>query len=91
VQAAIASRFHDGNSELEVVQTIVSGDIVCLVAVEHNTVRFDDEPKERAWTLRVTMVFRRDGPGWTLLHRHADPLVERRELGATLGLLDGGT
>jgi len=90
VQAAIAARFHDGTSELEVIQTIVSGEIVCLVVVEHNTVRFDDDAEPRAWTLRVTMVFRREVAGWTLLHRHADPLVGLRDLATTLGLLGDG-
>ena len=27
------------------------------------------------WPLRVTLVYRRDGAGWRLAHRHADPLV----------------
>jgi len=33
------------------------------------------------------MLFRRDADGWTLLHRHADPLIERRDLAATRALL----
>jgi ketosteroid isomerase-like protein len=27
------------------------------------------------WTLRVTLVYRRDEGEWRLAHRHADPLV----------------
>ena len=30
---------------------------------------------EQDWSLRVTMVYRRDGSDWLLVHRHADPLV----------------
>jgi hypothetical protein len=28
------------------------------------------------WTLRVTLVFRRDDGDWRLVHRHADPLAK---------------
>ena len=86
-QAATAARFHDGTTELEVVQTVVSGDVVCLVMVERNMVRFDDDIELRRWVLRTTMLFRRDGEKWTMLHRHADPLIDRRDLQATLELL----
>jgi hypothetical protein len=27
------------------------------------------------WALRVTLVYRRDGSEWRLVHRHADPLA----------------
>jgi len=86
-QAAMASMFRDGTTELEVVNTIVSGDIVCLILVERNQVRFAGHADARPWILRTTMVFRRDAGTWTLLHRHADPLIERRDLAATLELL----
>jgi hypothetical protein len=87
-QAAIASRFHDGTTEIEVVNTIVCGDdIVCVVLVEWNRTRFDDDTDARLWVLRSTMLFRRDGANWTLVHRHADPLIDRRDLADTLALL----
>ena len=86
-QAAIASLFHDGTTELQVVNTLVCGDVVCLVMVEHNTVRFEGETESRRWVLRSTMLFRQDDDAWTLLHRHADPLIDRRDLAATLALL----
>jgi hypothetical protein len=30
---------------------------------------------DQDWPLRVTQVYRRDGPDWLLVHRRADPLV----------------
>ena len=84
---AMASLFHDGTTEIEVVDTIICGDAVCLVTVERNNVRFEGESAPRRWDLRSTMLFRHDGGDWTLLHRHADPLIDRRDLAATLALL----
>jgi hypothetical protein len=87
-QAAIASHFHDGTTELEVVNTIMCGEnIVCVVLVEWNSTRFDEDSNPKLWVLRSTMLFRRDDAKWTLVHRHADPLIDRRDLAATLALL----
>ena len=33
--------------------------------------------------LRVTQVYERDGADWKIVHRHADPLVARRDLAQT--------
>jgi ketosteroid isomerase-like protein len=59
---------------LDVDQTYVSGDLAILVAVErqHGTVGGSED---QDWSLRVTLVLRRVGGRWHLVHRHADPLV----------------
>ena len=55
-------------------QSYAAGDMVVLVATERQRGKVADLP-EQDWSLRVTLVFRRDGSEWRLAHRHADPLV----------------
>ena len=66
--------FKTGDGTLEVVQTYASGDLAVIVAVERQHGEVGDHPAQD-WSLRVTLVFRRDGSGWRLVHRHADALV----------------
>src|SRR5215217_7747126 len=72
--AATARFFQGGEARLEVVETYASGDLAVLVAIERQRGVVGGLP-EQDWSLRVTLVFRRDGSGWQLAHRHADPLV----------------
>jgi ketosteroid isomerase-like protein len=72
--AGIRSFFTAGEARLEVDQTYVSGDLAVLVAVERQHGVVGGTP-EQDWSLRVTLVFRRTGDGWQLVHRHADGLV----------------
>ena len=62
-----------GDGEFELEQSYASGDLAVLVGVErqYGTVA----GIEQDWSLRVTLVFRRVGSGWRLVHRHADALV----------------
>ncbi len=71
---ALGRYFRNGEAELEVVQTYASGDLAVLVAIERQHGQVGGLP-DQDWSLRVTLVFRRDGSGWRLVHRHADPLV----------------
>jgi ketosteroid isomerase-like protein len=77
VEAALESTpktFQGGEAELEVVQTLASGDLVVIVGIERQHGKVGGLPGQD-WSLRVTLVFRREGSEWRLVHRHADPLV----------------
>jgi ketosteroid isomerase-like protein len=72
---ALAEYFRgDGEADLEVFESYRSGDLVVLVAIERQHGEVGGLP-DQDWSLRVTLVFRREGTGWRLAHRHADPLV----------------
>jgi hypothetical protein len=88
-QAATSAQFHGGEGSCEVVRTIVEGDLVVLVMIERSTVMFEERDAPHPWILRTTQIFRRaDDQQWVRLHRHADPLILRRPLDATLDLLE---
>ncbi|MDO9714060.1 YybH family protein [Paracraurococcus lichenis] len=76
---AMARFFRAGKTELEVVQSYTSGDMVVLVAIERQRAEVGGLP-EQDWSLRVTLVFHRQGAEWKLAHRHADPLVNEISL-----------
>jgi ketosteroid isomerase-like protein len=73
--AQLERYFRAGESELELIQSYASGDIVVLVMIERQHGEVGGLPDQN-WSLRVTLVFRREGSEWRLVHRHADPLVK---------------
>src|SRR5262245_50322596 len=86
--AAMARFFQGGEATLEVAQTYTSGELAVLVAIERQHGRIGDLP-EQDWSLRVTLVFRREGSEWRLAHRHADPLVHGIDLQQLAALARG--
>jgi ketosteroid isomerase-like protein len=72
--AELERYFRSGESELELVQSYASGDMVVLVMIERQHGEVGGLP-DQDWSLRVTLVYRREGSEWRLAHRHADPLV----------------
>jgi ketosteroid isomerase-like protein len=71
---AMGRFFKNGTFKQEIVQTYGSKDMVVLALIEHCTVEVGGLPMQE-WQLRVTLVYRRNGADWHLVHRHADPLV----------------
>ena len=57
--------------------TSVSGDLAYTVAIERQVAQVAGQASPTPRALRVTQVFRKEAGAWKLLHRHADPLVER--------------
>jgi ketosteroid isomerase-like protein len=86
IQKRTAAQFKGGTGKIELVKAMSAGDLLVLVLVETNQVKFDGFDTPRPWTLRTTQVFRREGDHWLRLHRHADPLTKRRTLPETLAL-----
>ena len=71
---ATRSTFRGGQVEVEVDASYVTDDLAVLAVVERQR-GLVGELAEQDWSLRVTLVFRRDGGQWWLVHRHADALV----------------
>lgn len=73
--AAMGRFFRHGDLDQEVVQTWTTGDMIVLAIIEHaRHVEVGGLPAQD-WSLRVTLVYRRHGSHWHLVHRHADPLA----------------
>ena len=74
-----AARFRDSGAQLEVeyLARAVSGDLAYTVTIERSTVLVAGQAQGAPMALRVTHVFRKEDGAWTLLHRHADPLLEK--------------
>jgi ketosteroid isomerase-like protein len=71
---ALSEYFRGGEAHLDVVETYASGDLAVLVGVERQHGEVGGLPYQD-WSLRVTLVFRREGTDWRLVHRHADALL----------------
>jgi ketosteroid isomerase-like protein len=72
--AAIGRFFRNGRLKLELVESYRSADLVVLAGIERAHVEVGELPAQD-WSLRVTLVYRREAAGWSLVHRHADPLA----------------
>jgi ketosteroid isomerase-like protein len=71
---ALGRFFANGTMAQEVVATYGCDDMVVLALIERPHVEVGGLPAQ-TWALRVTLVYRRDGGEWRLVHRHADPLA----------------
>src|SRR5439155_23784940 len=79
VQNRAISYFESGtDASIELLQAIVSDDVVCLVVIERSMVKFKGREAPHPWVLRVTEVFQRQGDHWRSVHRHADSLIAPR-------------
>jgi ketosteroid isomerase-like protein len=71
----VASRYTGFESAgWEIVSAGVSGDLACVVAIEHTTVSIGGAPAE-SYSLRATAILRREDGQWRAFHRHADPVA----------------
>ena len=73
-----ASRqFTNGTFTREYLSIVVCSDLAYTVHIERIRARTGSESQEREVSNRITHIFSREGDGWRLTHRHADPLIEK--------------
>ena len=77
-----ASHMADGTLEVERVVAFSTADLGYVVQIERFAATIDGQQGSGA--LRVTLIFRREGDGWKVSHRHADPITTPRATGSIL-------
>jgi len=64
--------YSDGTRTRDKLSRMVAADFAYLVQKEVIHSRLGSQVELSALELRATMVFRREGDGWRIVHRHAD-------------------
>ena len=63
-------------TKIQYIEIVVSADLAFTVAIGSTIQGATNSEKDP--TLRVTEIFRKENGSWKLLHRHADPLIEKK-------------
>jgi len=80
-----ASYYADGETTgFETIAESVTPDWAYSVEIERFRTKVGGRPNMTDLALRVTCVYRREEDGWKLVHRHADPRVERQAAGSVI-------
>ena len=80
-----SSHFTDGKiSGFDEVSRFVTADLGYVVRIERGQAHIDGSPEPVLYSLRVTMIFRREGEAWKITHRHADPITTSRPLASAM-------
>ena len=70
-----AKSFGEGSKgRFEILQSGADGELGYWTGIQHADAVLKGKDKPVPMKLRVTEVFRREGPDWQLVHRHADEL-----------------
>ena len=70
--------FRDGEVGFQNVVKWVSDELACIVELEEWRTKVGGREDVTPFTLRVTTLFRAEGGGWKVVHRHADPITTAR-------------
>ena len=74
-----ASHYSDGETiGFETIAECVTPELIYTVEIERFRAKVGGRPDRTDLALRVTCIYRREDDGWKLVHRHADPRVERQ-------------
>ncbi len=75
-----AAQFKESGAKVRVeyLEQGVSGDLAYTVSIQRSEARVGDQKGPAPLALRVTHIFRKENGAWKVLHRHSDPLVEKK-------------
>jgi hypothetical protein len=68
---------NDQHQQIETISLVETAQMAYSVEIERSQARVGNSGEVRPLALRVTTIFRLESEEWKLVHRHADPLVER--------------
>ena len=76
-----AAPLKDGSVRgIEEVSRYSTPDLGYVVEIERTQARLPGSENMTPFALRVTMIFRREGDTWKIVHRHADPITTPRTI-----------
>ena len=64
----------------ETISEYVTADLAYNVGIQHSRLKLGGADELSPVSLRVTTTFRREGDGWRIVHRHADPITSPRPI-----------
>jgi ketosteroid isomerase-like protein len=70
-------------AKVEYLSSGMSGNLAYTVTIERSDIHRAIQEKPTPTALRVTHIFRKENGLWKLVHRHADPLMEKKVPEAT--------
>ena len=79
-----AAHFKRGSLHVEEATRYATGDLGYVVQGERNEVQLAGSDDIDVISLRVTMIFRREGDTWKVAHRHADPITSTRPISTAI-------
>jgi ketosteroid isomerase-like protein len=81
VAAEAAAHLRDGSPpHFEEISRFGTSDLGYVVQIERTEARVAGSENLAQIALRVTMIFRREGATWKVVHRHADPITTARPI-----------
>lgn len=75
-----AALFRDGTCGYEEISRYVTAELGYIHELERAEAKVGGSEEFSAVSLRVTMIYRREGETWKIVHRHADPITAQRAL-----------
>jgi hypothetical protein len=73
-----STQFSDGSRAIERITSYVDGNLAYVVQLERIRFKVPGRADESLLELRVTMIFRREGGSWRIVHRHGDSQMKRQ-------------